>query len=301
MSTSAAMIWLAADYHLPALYAYRIPMSSSTHAPTLPTPGPATVRLALLRRSIELFGVERTREELFPVVRAMAVHIRPPRTVAISVHRERTHKWERDREQKRPRVQESLLLRELAHAQGPLTLYLQIPAEEEARLRVVLEAIGYWGSTDALASCLAIHHTAPLMGECVLPLQQVGFDGPLQPFFSGLATEFRQAHLSWEEVTTSTPMNRGRKVPPPLLLDVYVWPLVLRRQHDGNKLFERQSLRAALVPETHAAPLANQILPEKPLSEAGKRREVQARRKHERLSPGRGTMHPTDHAEHRKG
>jgi hypothetical protein len=246
-------------------------MSSSIHAPTLPTPGPATVRLALLRRSIELFGLERTREELFPVIRAMEVRIRPPRAVAVSMHRERAHKWERDREQKRLRVQESLMLRELAHAEGPLTIYLQIPAGEEASLRIVLEVVGYWGSTDALASCLTIHHTEPPGGECVLPLQQVGFDTPLQPFFSGLATEFLHEHLSWEEVTTSMPMHRGRKVPPPLLLDVYVWPLVLLRQHSGNKLFERQSLREAQTQRTYATPLANWASPGKPFSEIGKR------------------------------
>jgi hypothetical protein len=55
MSTNThSWLWLAADYHLPATYSCRLPMSSATSAPTSPGPGPATVRLALIRTSIEL-------------------------------------------------------------------------------------------------------------------------------------------------------------------------------------------------------------------------------------------------------
>jgi CRISPR-associated Cas5-like protein len=97
MSASPSFIWLAADYHFPATYSCRIPMSSTTHAPTLPTPGPATVRLALLRRGIEVFGLALTREELFPVLRDMAVRIRPPEAVAISPQLLKASKWGRIR------------------------------------------------------------------------------------------------------------------------------------------------------------------------------------------------------------
>jgi len=86
MNAAQPMIWLAADYHLPLTYSYRMPMSSMNHAPTLPTPGPATVRLALIRCSVELFGREVTREEVFPILREMQVRIRPPEAVAISPH-----------------------------------------------------------------------------------------------------------------------------------------------------------------------------------------------------------------------
>ncbi len=89
MSAFPSSIWLAADYHLPGTYSCRIPMSSTTYAPTLPTPGPATVRLALLRCSIELFGRTMTREVIFPTLRDMGVRIRPPEAVAMSPHRNR--------------------------------------------------------------------------------------------------------------------------------------------------------------------------------------------------------------------
>jgi hypothetical protein len=71
-------IWLAADYHFPSTYSCRIPMSSMSSARVAPAPGPATVRLALIRRGIELFGIEGVRDELFPTIRALSVRVRPP-------------------------------------------------------------------------------------------------------------------------------------------------------------------------------------------------------------------------------
>jgi hypothetical protein len=49
MMEASSLTWLAADYQLPATYSCRVPMSSITSALALPAPGPATVRLALLR------------------------------------------------------------------------------------------------------------------------------------------------------------------------------------------------------------------------------------------------------------
>src|SRR5258708_17217821 len=103
-------------------------MSSTTYAPTLPTPGPATVRLALLRCSLELFGKAMTREVIFPTLRDMVVRIRPPESVAMSPQRLRAFKWVKEKHTKQPRIQESLMLREMAHAHGILTIYLHIPA-----------------------------------------------------------------------------------------------------------------------------------------------------------------------------
>lgn len=239
-------IWLAADYHLPVTYSCRIPMSSTTHALTLPTPGPAAVRLALLRCSLELFGHDATREEIFPILRAMTVRICPPEAVAISWQRLRVFKWIKDTQTKQPRIQESLMLREMAHAQGVLTIALQIPLAEEARFRDLCQTIGYWGHTDSFACCLAVHRREPLEQECVLPLHQLELEGRVQSYFSGLATEFRHQELSWEDVTTETIGRGHRSEQQALVLDLYVWPLVLLRVYDGGKLFGRRSLREAL-------------------------------------------------------
>jgi len=138
------------------------------------------------------------------------------------------------------------MLRDMAHAQGELTIYLQIPASEEQQLRAVCQAIGYWGHTDSFASCVALSQSDPDAGECILLLRQLALAGRLQPYFSGLATEFRDQRLSWEEVTTAR-RGRGRKSGhQALVLDLYVWPLVLLRHSDGHKLFGRQSLQEAL-------------------------------------------------------
>ncbi len=135
------------------------------------------------------------------------------------------------------------MLREMAHAHGILTIYLQIPAAEEERVRALCQAVGYWGHTDSFACCMATQRHEPAEGEYVLPLQQLSLEGRLHPYFSGLATEFRDQQPSWEDVTIAT-SGRGRKrAQQALVLDVYVWPLALRRHTDGHKLFGWQSLR----------------------------------------------------------
>ncbi len=139
------------------------------------------------------------------------------------------------------------MVREVAHAHGLLTIYLQIPASEAPRFGTLLNAVGYWGQTDSFACCLEIRQAEPSEEECVLRLQQLTFDGQLQPFFSGLATEFRDNQLSWAEVTTSPSAHKKRGPQQALTLDLYIWPLALLREHDGKKLFQRQSLREALI------------------------------------------------------
>ena len=76
--------WLAAEYNFPATYSCRLPFSSPNSALISPAPGPATVRLALIRVGIEIFGKDVVRGLLFPTIRAASVCIRPPERVAIS-------------------------------------------------------------------------------------------------------------------------------------------------------------------------------------------------------------------------
>src|SRR6266487_6013068 len=86
MTNTTRRLWLAADYHLPATYSCRLPFSSATSAQTSPGPGPASVRLALIRTGVELSGREHVRDTLFPLVRTVPVFIRPPASVALSPH-----------------------------------------------------------------------------------------------------------------------------------------------------------------------------------------------------------------------
>jgi hypothetical protein len=227
---------LAADYHFPSTYSCRIPMSSMSSAPVMPAPGPATVRLALIRMGIECFGLDAVREELFPVLSSAPVRVRPPERVAISQQVLRGYKWSEDKAKRRT-IQESIIVREMAHASGPMTVFLQVPEDFEQRLRVVLQAIGYWGQSSSLASCLGVTNSSPGADESALPLAQLDGTFPLQPYFSCLATEFRSDRLSWYDIVLDDVQRTEA-----LRLEVYVWPMITEYRHGAQKLLVRTPL-----------------------------------------------------------
>jgi hypothetical protein len=216
-------------------------MTSMAYAMAMPAPGPATVRLALIRKGIELFGLETMRQEIFPTVRAVPIRIRPPERVAISQHRLRAYKWELDKQRKQEMIQESVILREMAQADGPLAVYLQIPVQEEQRYRALLSMIGYWGQTSSFACCAGISHAEPRQEECATPLRELDLHTPLGHFFSCLVSEFRHNALAWEDIMPTLHKAKG----PALLLDVYVWPLRLVRSDGRGRLFVRHALGEA--------------------------------------------------------
>ena len=226
-------LWLAADYHFPALYSCRLPMSSMATASITPAPGPATVRLALVKVALECFGYDEVREKLFPTIRSMSIRIRPPERVAISPHVLRAYKLEERRGN--IQVNEAPILREMAHAEGPMTLYLHVPRKQEAQWRDLLHMIGYWGQTDSLAICLSIDRAGPDEDECGRPLQEVLSAHPLHAYFPCLLTEFRDHRVTWEEILPDAPRSRLS----PLQYSIYVWPLKRIKQHAGGTLFVR--------------------------------------------------------------
>ncbi len=232
-------VWIAADYHFPSTYSCRIPMSSANSALVMPAPGPATVRLALIRVGIEIFGVEITREELFPLLRSAAVRIRPPERVAISQQVIRGYKWSEGKH-KRETIQESIIIREMAHAAGPVTVFLQIPEDAEQRMRVLLRTIGYWGQSSSFASCMDVTRMPPLPGECAIPLNLLDDTIPLRPFFSCPVTEFRSDQLSWYDIVPGS----GRPKMSALRLDLYLWPMITAYRHATAKLLVRSPLFA---------------------------------------------------------
>src|SRR5437667_9488625 len=113
---TAPLIWLRADYHLPALYSCRVPLTSDTSVRALPAPGPATVRLALIRTGIEVFDLSYVESVLFPLIRALPLHIRPPECVALSPQLLRAYKHSKV-------ISEAPISREMAHAEGLLSIY----------------------------------------------------------------------------------------------------------------------------------------------------------------------------------
>lgn len=230
----SSRVWIAADYHFPSTYSCRIPMSSANCASVMPAPGPATVRLALIRVGIELFGVDSVRQELFPILRSATVRIRPPERVAISQQQIRGYKWSEARH-KRETIQESVIVREMAHAAGPMTVFLQIPQDAGHRMHRLLQAVPYWGQSSSLTSCLGVMRTAPLLEECALPLDLLDDTAPLRPYFTCPVTEFHSNQLSWEDIAP------GGKMPTfsALRCDIYVWPMVTEYRHGTQKLLVR--------------------------------------------------------------
>lgn len=230
----SSRVWIAADYHFPSTYSCRIPMSSANCASVMPAPGPATVRLALIRVGIELFGVESVRKELFPILRSAAVRIRPPERVAISQQQIRGYKWSEARHKREP-IQESIIVREMAHARGPMTVFLQIPQDAGHRMHRLLQAVPYWGQSSSLTSCLGVVSTAPLLEECALPLDLLDDTALLRPYFSCPVTEFRSNQPSWEDIATGGKMPKTSA----LRCDIYVWPMVTEYRHGTQKLLVR--------------------------------------------------------------
>jgi hypothetical protein len=230
--------WLAADYHFPATYSCRIPMSSASHATVTPAPGPATVRLALIRTAIELFGLGFVRDELFPSICSLRVLIKPPERVAITPHRLRALKWEAGEKGKQDRVLESVVVRETAHAQGHMTVYLEVPLQEELLYRQILQTIGYWGQTSSFACCVEITHEAPQPGTYALPLRDFRSTEPLQPLFICLLTEFRKSDLDWEDIVPAFHVNQRNA----FHLNIYVWPMIVERKQNGSQILMRHRL-----------------------------------------------------------
>ncbi len=228
--------WLAAEYHFPATYSCRLPLSSMNSALVSPAPGPATVRLALLRVGLEFFSREVVRDSLFPWIRSASVFIRPPERVALSGQILRAYKADADKGH--VSFGESVIYREMAHAEGTMTVYLELPLKEHETGKTLLRNIGYWGQASSFATCLDVSEQAPLKHECAQPLQVVGEQTLLRPFFSCILSEFRDSRVTWQEVVPfgALPTRASRN---PLKLEVYVWPLQVVRQSGRNTLLIR--------------------------------------------------------------
>lgn len=131
-------MWLAADYHLPFTYSCRSPMSSPYSGRALPTPGPVTIKLALVHTAVELFGIRMTQVELFPPIMAATVLTQPPASVAIST--QLLHGYKAN---DAGHLDQSLLYREFACAQDYMTIFLSVPISRAThpRSRFVCAAI----------------------------------------------------------------------------------------------------------------------------------------------------------------
>lgn len=226
-------LWLAADFDMASVYSCRIPVSSQNCVLTAPAPGPATVRLTMVRRAVELTGVEYTRTNLYPIIRSIPILVRPPSQVAISAQLLSAYK-----PNKSNNYQGSLAYREMCHAEGPLTVYLKIPVNHREVFQEILQAIGYWGQADGLTYCTTIYRKVPDLNECARPLLSIKKWLSLGRYFSCVVSEFHDQYVTWDEITPRV----NRKEYKFLTLELYVWPMLTIEQHSRYKLLRRCSL-----------------------------------------------------------
>lgn len=238
-SDATSMIWLAADYHFPATYSCRFLMSSIGSVQILPTPGSATVRLALIRTGVELFGIEYTRDDLFPVIRSVEIAIRPPKVIAVSAQSLRTYKASKDNRLANAHLEESITYREFAHTAGLITVYLQVPSRHCDAFRSVLKAIGYWGQASSFAQCTRVNRIAPAMSECAVSLRSFGSRASIRHLVTGLVTEFRDGTVTWEEVVA----EKGQEGTSAVRHELYVWPMRLIERRGGDRVLLRCSIQ----------------------------------------------------------
>jgi hypothetical protein len=229
---STERVWLAADYHFASVYSCRIPTSSISSATTTPAPGPGTVRMALIRVALEFYGIEYTRQTLFPAICQAPIWIRPPAEVAISNQLLRMYKGDK----KSGNLQESVGYREVAHTSGQLTVYLQIPADLSQPFSKILENVSYWGQAHSLTCCVSVSHAEPDVTECARPLSSLEFTKPLRQFFTCVVSEFRDPQVGWEEVMPVVQPIASTAI----RLQLFIWPLVITQQHSEGKLLQRQ-------------------------------------------------------------
>ena len=234
-------VWLAADYHFPTTYSCRVPMSSQHSALAMPAPGPATIRLAVVRTGIELYGIDKVRVELFPIIRAAEIWVKPPERVAISSQLIRAYKAGTNKANSNEELRGSLSYREFCHAEGSMTVYMKVPLDYEDAIKEILEGVGYWGQANSLACCIRTSRSMPKVGDFAIPLRSLGPAQSIQRFFACIVSDFRSTTVKWDEIMPDV-LDPNRKGLGGLLLELYLWPMIISEQHSGGKLLVYRSL-----------------------------------------------------------
>jgi hypothetical protein len=193
------------------------------------------VRLALVRVGIELFGKDVTRNTLFPILRAMPIAIRPPERVAISTQLLRAYKATENKKRGDYQYGESIGYREYAHAQGTMTVYIQVPENQGHTLVELLQEVGFWGQAHSFTQCISIITAAPLAAECLTPLRELCNVVRLNHLTMSLVSDFRSPELEWDEITPHVSGQQRN----PLTIELHVWPMFVSEQHGGNRLLLR--------------------------------------------------------------
>jgi hypothetical protein len=229
----ADSLWLAAEYLFCTTYSIRAPGSGMANTKALPAPGPGTVRMALIRAGIEIVGFEKTEQELFPIIRSAPVLISPPDQVSVSVQKLRGYKAGTG-ESGRITYQESLMLRETAHAQGPVTIFMRVPQNCSSMFEKLFFSIGYWGQANSLTTCYRVYPQEPERETCAMPVEEIR--GKFSGFYSSFVSEFSSPSLRWQDLVLMENKSAIKTV-------LYAWPLTFCEcERDRTLLLQRSRL-----------------------------------------------------------
>jgi hypothetical protein len=110
------------------------------------------------------------------------VLIRPPERVALSEQVLRAYKADVDKG--RVSFGDSVVYRQMAHAQGTMTVYLELPRQERETWETLLRSVGYWGQASSFATCLEVSERVPQRHECAQPLHALSDRSPIRPFLA---------------------------------------------------------------------------------------------------------------------
>lgn len=222
-----------ASYHMPATYSIRVPMTSPYCGKALPTPGPATVQLAMIRAAIELYGLDAMSHDLLPHFIAASPKVQPPDQVAISNQLQRAYKADDS-----GKLIECAAYREYCHCEGPIRVFVLTPPRLVDVFATLLTQVGYWGQRSSFACCTEVIEAEPRPGWCATKISTLCDEKKLQHYFAAFATEIEDSNVKWTDLVPRDRSGAKSCLRPQL----YVWPLVECEQRGAGRLMRFCSL-----------------------------------------------------------
>jgi hypothetical protein len=222
-SSDGASVWLAAEFTFAATYSIREAVTSATFARACPVPETGTVKLALIKVAVELYGEMKTKQDLFPIIRDMDISIRPPSHIGVSGQFLRAFK---NKSLNNGEVEYSISNREHLHTSGQLIIYYRILEKNQNVIKTLSQAIGYWGQGNSLTYCLSVGILKPELGECITRLETITPQG-LKDYQLCYLTDI-DSNATWDDVIT----GKGT------FLSLYVLPLKLDEQKRNGKVLK---------------------------------------------------------------
>jgi len=184
-SLMGPMVWLRADYEFPSTFSYRMPKVSAQFAIGSPIPSPATVKLALVDTAIRWSGNVDEGRRIFDLIktakvcavppprmvrfRAFIKRLKPNEVVACPNHPAYTvsAKLGKDKRSECPycgtipqlkisTLEESTGVRDYFLLDGPLSVFIEVPAYGVGDIDTLLRRVRRFGTSDSLCYCICV-------------------------------------------------------------------------------------------------------------------------------------------------